>query len=134
LAFDPFACDNALPAADLEVAEVRPSRNTFDAAVAAFGDVVSRPLLLCVNALPAAVLDALPVFDELRVFDAAVAAFGSVFLVATVLSFPALVPIAAYAQESKVQARHQDLSPGQGRTQRRLKSGHTQQPGTIWSW
>lgn len=42
----PPACDNALPAADLEALDVRPSRSTWDAALAALGDVDSPALRL----------------------------------------------------------------------------------------
>lgn len=75
-------CDNALPAAVFDAAEVRPSRNTFDAAVAARADVVSPRVRLCVKVLAAAVRDAFPMPLELRTCAAARAAFGPVILLA----------------------------------------------------
>ena len=53
--------ERALPAADLDAADVRPSRSTLDAAVAADLDVDSMGLRVCVSALAAAVFDARPV-------------------------------------------------------------------------
>jgi hypothetical protein len=78
------ACDSALPAADFDVDEVRPSRKTLDAAVAAFFDVVSVLDLLCVNVLPAAIFDAFPVSGERNVLEAALAAAGPVFLLVAI--------------------------------------------------
>jgi len=75
-------CDKVLPAADFDAADVRPSRNTFDAADAAVREVDSFGLCACVNALAAAVFDALPVLEELNTFAAALAALGPVVLVA----------------------------------------------------
>lgn len=75
-------CESALPAADFDAAEVRPSRNTCDAALAAARDVDSRGLWACVKALAAAVFDALPVLEEFNTFAAAVAALEPVVLFA----------------------------------------------------
>ncbi len=67
-----------LPAADFDALLVLRSRNTFDAALAAFSDVTRLGAFVWDNALPAAVLDLRPV-DLLRsVFDALLAAFGLV--------------------------------------------------------
>ena len=79
------AWDNALPAADLDDVEVRPSLITLDAAVAARLDVVSVLVLDCVSALPAAVLEAFPVEGDFKTLEAAFAALGRVCFVATVL-------------------------------------------------
>ncbi len=67
-----------LAAAVFEALLVRPSLKTFEAALAALGDVTSPGALLWVRALPAAVLDALLVDGLLRTLDAALAAFGLV--------------------------------------------------------
>jgi hypothetical protein len=74
-------CDSADPAALFDAVLVRPSRNTLEAAVAAFGDVT---FLFPVweSALPAAVFDAAPVEGLFSTFDAAAAAFGLVAFVA----------------------------------------------------
>lgn len=72
--FEAFFCDRALPAADLEVALVLPSRSVLEAALAAFADVVSLGALVWVSALPAADFDALPVDPLDSVFEALVAA------------------------------------------------------------
>jgi hypothetical protein len=76
----PRVCDKALPAAVFDAAEVRPSRRTFDAAVAARGDVDSVRVLLCVNVLPAAARELRPVLSEASTLDAARAARGLVIL------------------------------------------------------
>jgi hypothetical protein len=60
---------SALPAADFESLEVRPSRSVFDAAFAAADDVVFSGALRWDSALPAADLEALPVEELDRVFD-----------------------------------------------------------------
>jgi hypothetical protein len=72
--FEAFFCDSALPAADLEVVLVLPSRRVFEAALAAFADVASLGALVWVSALPAADFDALPVDPLDSVFEALVAA------------------------------------------------------------
>lgn len=64
------ACVNALPAADLESLEVRPSRSVFEAAVAATGDVVFAGALRWESALPAALFEALAVAGFESVFEA----------------------------------------------------------------
>jgi hypothetical protein len=76
--FDLTFCAKAEPAADLDAGLVRPSRRTFEAAVAAFLLVVSLGDLDCVSALPAAVFEVLLVDFERSVFDAAFAALGFV--------------------------------------------------------
>lgn len=76
------ACESALPAADFEDFDVRASRRTFEAAFAAWEEVVSLRVLLCVSALPAALFESLPVLLDLRTLDAALAAFRPVALVA----------------------------------------------------
>lgn len=63
-------CASALPAADFELSLVRPSRNVFEAALAAVADVSFLGALVCERALPAAVLDALLVDLSFRVFEA----------------------------------------------------------------
>lgn len=73
-------CDSALPAAVFDALDVRPSRNTWDAAAAARADVASRRVPVWVNVLAAAVFDALPVLDELNTFAAALAALVPVVL------------------------------------------------------
>ena len=78
--FLPRACDRALAAAVFDAADVRPSRSTCEAAVAALADVFSPRVRLCVRVLAAAVFDALPVLDEFRTWEAALAAFGPVIL------------------------------------------------------
>lgn len=80
-------CESALPAADFDAAEVRPSRRTLDAALATARDVDSRGLCACVKALAATLFDALPVLDEFNTFAAALAALGPVVFVAIVV-FP----------------------------------------------
>ncbi len=81
----PCRCDNAEPAALLDAALVRPSCNTFEAAVAAFAEVTFE---VCDwdNALPAAVFEFLPVEALSRTFDALWAAFAPVVLPA--MAFP----------------------------------------------
>jgi hypothetical protein len=56
-----FFCAKALPAADFERFDVRPSRSVLDAAVAAAGDVVFSGALRWESALPAADFEAFPV-------------------------------------------------------------------------
>ena len=70
----PF-CANALPAADLEVLLVLPTRRVFEAAVAAGFDVCFLGAFLCESALPAADLDFDPVDLLFKVLEAADAAF-----------------------------------------------------------
>lgn len=70
------AWDSALPAADFELALVRPSRSTLDAALAAVEEVTFLGALVCESALPPAVLEVLLVLLLAIVFDAADAAFG----------------------------------------------------------
>lgn len=74
------ACANALAAADLDAALVRPSRRTDDAAVAAFDDVVFAGAPDWDSALPAAVFDREPVEGFWSVFDAFEAARPPVVL------------------------------------------------------
>lgn len=69
------------PAALFDATPVRPSRKTFEAAVAAVFEVVLL-LLVCAKALPAAVLEAAPVAGLFNTFAAAFATFGLVDLVA----------------------------------------------------
>jgi len=57
---------------------VRLSRNTFEAADAAFDDVTFFGAFVCDSALPPAVLDFLPVLELRSVFEALDAAFGLV--------------------------------------------------------
>lgn len=64
-----------LPAADFEALLVRPSRNVFDAAVAAFVEVVFLGALRCDKALPEDVFVVLPVLLLRSVFDADEPAF-----------------------------------------------------------
>jgi len=75
--FLPRACESALPAADLADLLVLPSRSTFEAALAAFSEVVSLGALLCVSALAAADLTVLLV-DVRSAFDALFAALPPV--------------------------------------------------------
>jgi hypothetical protein len=75
-----FVWDRADPAALFDEALVRPSRNTFEAAVAAFGEVIFE-FPFCANALPAAALDLVPVDGLDNTLEAAVAALGLVFFV-----------------------------------------------------
>ena len=58
------ACDRALPAADLEVFEVRPSVIVFEAFEAAFADVFFAGALRWDRALPAALFDVFDVFGH----------------------------------------------------------------------
>jgi hypothetical protein len=76
----PGFCANALPAADLESLLVRPSLNTFDAAVAAFAEVTFSGALVCDSVLPAAVFDFWAVLVLVSVFDALDAALWLVTL------------------------------------------------------
>ena len=69
------ACASALPAPDLDVALVRPSRKVDDASFAAPLDVVFLGALRCDSALPAAVFDFTDVDVLLNVLDAFDAAF-----------------------------------------------------------
>jgi hypothetical protein len=71
-------CESALPAADFDAAEVRPSRSTWDAAVAARAEVRSLFVRLCVSALPAAMREFCPVLLDANTFAAARAALGPV--------------------------------------------------------
>jgi hypothetical protein len=65
---------SVLAAAVFAAALVLPSRRTFEAALAAAGDVTSSGVLVCASALAAASFTAL--LDELRsAFEAALAAF-----------------------------------------------------------
>jgi hypothetical protein len=63
-------CAKALPADDLDALLVRPSRRTFDAALAALSEVVFFGAFVCDSALPAADFDDLPVGVDFRVFEA----------------------------------------------------------------
>jgi hypothetical protein len=65
---------NALPAADFESFDVRPSRSTCDAFVAAGAEVCFFGARVCARALPAADLELLPVDLLESVFDALLAA------------------------------------------------------------
>lgn len=67
-------CDKALPAADLALLLARSSLRTFDAAVAAFGEVDLLGEFLCDRALPAADFEAVLAVLLLRVFPALLAA------------------------------------------------------------
>ena len=67
--------DKALPTADLEVLDVRPSLSVFDAAEAAFDEVCFLGAFDCDRALPAAGFDFFPVDVYFNVFEAADAAF-----------------------------------------------------------
>jgi hypothetical protein len=67
-------CVSALPAADFDASEVRPSRNVLDAALAADEEVVFSGAFRCESALPAADLDPLPAAGRERVFEALVPA------------------------------------------------------------
>ena len=76
----------ALPAADFEVFEVRPSRNVLDAAFAAFVEVCFLGALRWERALPAEDLDFELVDLLVSVLEAALAAFLPVtFLLATII-------------------------------------------------
>ena len=77
---------SVLPAADFDLALVRPSRSVFEAAVAALAEETRLGALVWDRALPADVLDVLPVPELLRVADAARAAFLPVTLVAMIRS------------------------------------------------
>lgn len=68
-------CDKAEPAADFEDLLVRPSRNVFEAALAALVLVCFFGALVWLKALPAAFLDDVPVLPERKVLDALLAAF-----------------------------------------------------------
>jgi len=63
-------CVSALPAADLESLEVRPSLRVFDAAFAAGCDVTFCGAFRWDSALPAADFEAFPVEELERVFEA----------------------------------------------------------------
>jgi hypothetical protein len=71
-------CDNALPAADLEVLLVRPSDSVLDAARAACDPVCRFGVPVCESALPPADFDLPLVLLLVNVFDAFLAAFGPV--------------------------------------------------------
>jgi hypothetical protein len=71
-------CDKALPAAVFAAELVLPSVRTFEAAVAAFEDVVFAGALVCASALPAALFDFEAVLDLVRVFEALEAALAPV--------------------------------------------------------
>lgn len=71
-------CESALAAADLDAADVRPSRKTCDAAEAACAEVRSLFVRLWVKALPAAMRELRPALSEASTFAAARAAFGPV--------------------------------------------------------
>jgi len=75
--FDTFWV-RALPAALFEDLLVLPSRNTDEALLATFLDVVFLGAFVWLNALPAAALDFLPVLFDRRTFDAFLAALGRV--------------------------------------------------------
>lgn len=73
-------CASALPAADLESAEVLPSLKVFDAADAAGALVTFFGALVCDRAEPAAVLELSPVDFGRITLDAFEAAVGCVVL------------------------------------------------------
>ena len=79
--FLPF-CASALPAADFDVALVRPSRRVLDAFFATAADVFRFGDFRCDRALPAALFDFGEVERLFSVLDAFVAAFFPVCLVA----------------------------------------------------
>lgn len=72
--FEEFFCASALPAADFDAVDVRPSRSVLDAAVAAADEVELAGALRWDRALPAADLEALPVSGLDRVLEALLAA------------------------------------------------------------
>lgn len=74
-----FRCAKADPAALFDAALVRPSRNTADAAVAAFAEVTLVGAT-CDSVLPALVLEFAPVELLCRTFDALLAALEPVTL------------------------------------------------------
>lgn len=85
-------CANALAAAVFESLLVRPSLNTFEATVAALGDVTFADALVCDNALPPADFDFGAVLALVSVFDALEAAFGLVtFAFVMMYSFTLLI-------------------------------------------
>ena len=87
----PF-CASALPAADFDDLLVRPSRSTFDAALAARAEVCFLGAFRCDKALPPADFDAVPVALLRIVFDAAFAAFPLVtFRLVMLISFAVLL-------------------------------------------
>jgi len=67
-----------LPAALFDALLVRPSRRTFDAALAAADEVLSLGALLWVRALPAAFLEFAPVDELFNTFAALFATLGLV--------------------------------------------------------
>ncbi|MBA3673274.1 MAG: hypothetical protein H0W68_14780 [Gemmatimonadaceae bacterium] len=69
------AWDSALPAADFESLDDRPSRSVADDFFAAFADVFLLGDFRCDSALPAALFDLGEVLRPWRVFDALDAAF-----------------------------------------------------------
>ena len=69
-----IAWTNALPAADFDDLDVRPSDRVFEAAVAVLVEVCLFGAFRCDKALPAAVLDLFPVDLLLKVLEAALAA------------------------------------------------------------
>lgn len=71
MGLDDWRCDRALPAADFDDFDVRPSRSTELAADAALGDVALVGALRCDNALPAADFDFPAVEPDRNVDDAA---------------------------------------------------------------
>jgi len=81
-------CDKADPAADFEALLVRPSRNVFEAAVAALVPVCFFGALVWLKVLPAAFFDAVPVLFERSVLEALLAVLGLVTLRFLVIAFP----------------------------------------------
>jgi hypothetical protein len=77
--------ESAEPATDFDAELVRPSRSTFEAAVAAFFDVTFVGLTWA-SVLPAALFDAFPVEALDKTLDAFLATFGFVVFVAIILS------------------------------------------------
>lgn len=76
-------CAKALPAADFDLLLVLPSWRTFDAAIAALGDVCFLGAFVCDNALPAAVLD----FDAVDLLRSVVDALLATLLLVTFVFF-----------------------------------------------
>ena len=84
-AFRDGLCESALPAADLEVLLVRPSRSVFDAADAALLEVTFFGAFRCDSALPAEDFDVRPVDFPRNVLEALLAAGFLVVLLFAIL-------------------------------------------------
>ena len=93
-------CANELPAADLEVELVLPSRKTAEAILAALGEVTRCGAPVCESALPAAVFDFGEVFELVNVLDALEAALAPVTFDFVILGPPMTVDLLALAQEN----------------------------------